>query len=155
MGTRTPPVDRVVYADTSALIRAYLPDEAGHGDLRARLLEGDDAVVTSEIAIVEITSALRAAGRHGRIPDADAFIDRAMQDMEPGGPITLLGLDPDRVIGRARHLCDRHPLRVLDAIHIAVALTDTPELAPTGAVTFLTRDDVQAEAARREGLHVE
>lgn len=155
MDARAQAVDRVVYVDTSALIRAYLPDETDHDALRARLFDGTEAVVTSEIAIVEITSALRAAGRHRRLENAGGMIDRAMQDMEPGGAVSLLNLDADRVIGRARHLCDRHRLRALDAIHLAVALTDTPVLARSGTVTFVTRDADQAEAARQEGLRVE
>ena len=47
----------LIYADSSALIRAYFPDEAQLVDMRTLLLEGKDAVVTSEIARLELASA--------------------------------------------------------------------------------------------------
>ncbi|MGH3718503.1 MAG: hypothetical protein ACRDRI_06590 [Pseudonocardiaceae bacterium] len=41
------------YADTSALVRCYLVDEADHERLCGLLLEGREPVVTSEITRVE------------------------------------------------------------------------------------------------------
>lgn len=57
----------LLYADTSALVRAYLADEPDHGSLRERLLEGDEPVVISELARIEMASVIRAAARGGRL----------------------------------------------------------------------------------------
>jgi hypothetical protein len=55
----------------------------------------------------------------------------------------------------AHTLVLEHPLRTLDAIHLAVALGDASELAAGEPVIFVTRDQVQAEAARALGLETE
>ncbi|MGH8902138.1 MAG: hypothetical protein ACRDYA_10760 [Egibacteraceae bacterium] len=47
-----------------------------------------------------------------------------------------------------------HALRVLDAVHLAVALTDAVALADEEPLTFGTRDAEQATAARAHGLTV-
>ncbi len=51
----------LLYADPSALARAYLADEPDHAMLREMLLAGPDQVVTSALARVELASAIRAA----------------------------------------------------------------------------------------------
>ena len=66
----------MLYADTSALIRAYLPDEPGHRALRSRLREGSEGVLTSELAIIELASAVRRARRGRRIRQAEAVLAR-------------------------------------------------------------------------------
>lgn len=55
----------LLYADTSALVRAYFANEPEHKELSARLLEGDEAVVSSEITRLEFASAVSAAERGG------------------------------------------------------------------------------------------
>ncbi|WP_326957952.1 hypothetical protein [Amycolatopsis sp. NBC_01286] len=45
-------------------------------------------------------------------------------------------------------------MRTLDAIHLAVAMHDTAELTGGAPVTFVTRDDRQAEAAKANGFEV-
>ena len=39
----------VLYADTSAVLRAYFHDEPDHETLRDLLLQGADLVITSEL----------------------------------------------------------------------------------------------------------
>ena len=45
-------------------------------------------------------------------------------------------------------------MRTLDAIHIAVAMHSTAELTAGEPVTFVTRDQRQAEAAEANGFEV-
>ena len=45
-----------------------------------------------------------------------------------------------------------HPLRALDAIHLAVALTEAVELAAGDPVSLVTCDKAQAIAADAVGL---
>lgn len=144
----------VWYADASALVRAYVQDERDHADLRQLLLEGDEPVVSSEISSLEFRSAIRAAARSGRISDAELVLAAFKLDCAGDGPTKLLAIEPEAVFGRAADLIDEHPLRTLDAIHLAVAIEESVIVAPDDDLVFVTRDDRQAEAARAEGLAV-
>lgn len=143
----------VLYADSSALARAYLADEPEHAALRELLLEGDEAVVTSELAAVELSAAFGAAARAGRVRDLRKLVRRIDADLS-GDPVALLALRPEEVFPAARRLVHAHPLYAADAIHLAVALVDAPELAADRTVVLVTSDRRQAEAARAEGLPV-
>ena len=143
----------ILYADTSALARAHLPDEAGHGELYKRLRSQDAAVLTSVLTRVEFARAARAAGRTGRLKRWRVTLERFEHDCRPGGPITVLALDPGRVLPAARELVLEHPIGTLDAIHLTVALQDGREVAGEDLV-FVTRDRGQARAARKLGLAV-
>ncbi|MGH3812735.1 MAG: type II toxin-antitoxin system VapC family toxin [Pseudonocardiaceae bacterium] len=142
----------VRYADTSALVRCYLVDEADHERLRALLLEGREPVVTSELTRVELASALSTAARSGRLRRPDWLLARADADCGPDGPIALLALDPGTVLPRARQLVLDHPVRTLDAIHLAVAATTATELAAGEPLEFVTCDQRQAQTADVLGL---
>lgn len=145
----------VLYADPSALIRAYLADEPDHAELRAMLLEGADHVISSEIARVEQASAARAAARAGRIEAVGDLLDRFDLHTRSEARITLLVLRPEAILGRAYDLVTAHKLRALDAIHLAVALEDGRTVAAGDELVFVTRDEDQAAAARELGLAVQ
>jgi uncharacterized protein len=142
----------VYYADTSVLVRAYFSREPDHLALRQLLLEGDAPVVTSALTRVEFASAIAAAGRAGRLRRQRVLLDRFDGDCRDGGPVTLLDFDAAGVLPLARRLVRAHPLRTLDAIHLAVALTDARELAAGEPVSLVTRDKAQAAAAESLGL---
>lgn len=142
----------VLYADTSALVRAYLADEPDHPQLRLLLLESGNAVVSSEIARVEFASAVTAAERSSRLAKAEILLNRFDADCQPGGAIGLLALDTAHALGLARDLVRSRSLRTLDAIHLAVALTDGVRLAGSDLLTLVTRDADQANAATALGL---
>lgn len=143
----------LLYCDTSALVRAYMEDEPGHAEMRVLLLESGKTVVTSALAEVEIAAAVAAAVRHGRLDEPDTVLGEVSADTR-GGPVVLISLDGRRVLPQARELCARHRLRALDAIHLAVALSDATTLAGDQPVVFVTRDADQAAAAVAEGLRL-
>jgi predicted nucleic acid-binding protein len=143
----------LLYADTSALARAYLADEPDHAALRDQLLEGDDPVVTSELAAVELSAAMTAAERAGRIRDASTVMHRIDADLS-GEAVAMIALHPEDVLREARRLIASHPLFAVDAIHLAVALVEARRFSPDGVVTLVTRDPRQADAARSEGMPV-
>lgn len=61
----------------------------------------------------------------------------------------------ERVIPAAKRLVtENYPVRILDAIHIAVARHSTAALTAVEPVTFVTRDERQAEAAKANGSEV-
>ena len=144
----------LLYADTSALIRAYFADEPHHAELRAALLDGDDPVVTSEIARVEMASAVKAAARGGRLRRWREILARFDADCQRSGPIILLRLRPEMVLPAAYRLVVQHHIRTLDALHVAVAVTEGPGLADGGDIVFVTRDADQATAVKALGFAV-
>lgn len=144
----------LLYADSSALVRAYFADEPDHAELRAVLLESTDPVVTSEIAHLELTGAVRAAARAGRLPRWEDLLSRIDTDVAAGARVQLLALRPDAVFPVARRLLLEHRLRTLDAIHLAVLLEDCPAIAEPAETILVTRDDGQAAAAAALGFTV-
>lgn len=142
------------YVDTSAVIRAYFIDEEDHEPLQRLLFEGSHPVVTSELTRVEFASATAAAYRINRISDPDTVLDLFDVDCGDDGAIALLRLDPEVVLPLARSMVAEHPLRTLDAIHLAVALTAATQLAAGEPITVVTRDQRQRAAAVALGLAV-
>ncbi len=115
----------VVYCDSSALVRAYLADEAGHSGLSRLLLDPRRLVATSALTEVEMVAAIRAAARAGRRFATRTWPSpKPSADMGTGGPVALLALESGHVLPRARALCEIHRLRALDAVHLAVALAE-------------------------------
>lgn len=144
----------MLYADSSALVRAYFEDEDDHRVLRDLLLESGERVVTSELARIELASAIQSADRAGRIRDAQALEQSIEVDFDVGGPLILLDLDARVTLPTAHKLVREHRLRTLDAIHLAVALEDAPAYAGADEVVLVTRDADQAAAAQALGLAV-
>lgn len=144
----------LLYADPSALIRAYFADEPDHERLKVLLLEGDEPVVTSEVARLELASATTSAARGGRLRRPERLLARMDVDCAQGGRVALVRLRPEVVFPAAYRLVRDHHLRTLDAIHLAVALEECPALAGDDEVAFVTRDRHRAAAASALGLAV-
>jgi predicted nucleic acid-binding protein len=145
----------VFYADTSALVRAYIAAEPDHESMRAMLLEGGNDVFTSEIARVEFAGAVRSAERARQIRNSDRLLTLMDADCDRGGPIALVRLRPESVLPTARDLIIAYRLRTLDALHLAVALEEMPLFAGEEAFTFVTLDREQEAAARALGFTVQ
>jgi len=144
----------LVYADTSALARAYLTDEVGHEQLRTLLFESDYRVVTSELARIELANAIVWASRTGRTPGWEEVLATMEADTGPAGMIALIALRRELILPAALRLVAEHRLRTLDAIHLAVAMEEGPRLAARDEIQFVTRDRDEAAAARAVGLTV-
>jgi predicted nucleic acid-binding protein len=144
----------VLYVDTSALVTAYLRDEPEHDKFRKLLLEGDAPILSSDFTRIEFAGAMTAAKRTGRIPDPAAVLAHFDHLASPDGDLVLIPFNPDRVIPAAQRLVtENYPVRTLDAIHIAVAM-HTAGLTGGEPITFVTRDQRQAEAAEANGFEV-
>jgi predicted nucleic acid-binding protein len=144
----------LLYADSSALARAYFSDEDDHSELRTMLLEGSEPVVTSEIARLELASAVRSAAIGRRVARYNDLLARIDADFAEGGPIGPIDLRSDVILPAAYRLVVAHGLRTLDAIHLAVCVEDCPAFAGDSAIAFITRDLDQAAVARALGLDV-
>ncbi len=143
----------MLFAETSAIVTAYAADEADHPRMLAVLFGDQGPVLASELVRLEFAAAMAAAARAGRIDDAAPVIARLDADCAEG-PIRLLALRGGSVLDRAARLVREYRLRSLDAIHLAVALEDARPLAHPEPITFLTRDQRQADAARSLGFLV-
>lgn len=144
----------ILYADPSALARAYFRDEPGHEALHALLFESGQPVITSELSTVEFASAVGSSFGRTESPAREAILASFAEDCGPEGPISLIDLRPEPVLSTARELVLGHQLRALDAIHLAVAIEDGRRLAGDGELVFVTRDRDQAAAAAALGLTV-
>ena len=144
----------LLYADSSALVRAYFAAETDHADLRSLLLEQREPVVTSEITRLELASAVRAAAAAGRVTRSRDLLARIDGDLAEDGVISAIDLRADVIFPTAYRFVLDHRLRPLDAIHLAVCAEDCPALAAGDEIIFVTRDDEQARAARALGFTV-
>lgn len=144
----------MLYVDTSALVRAYMADENGHDTLVELLRTGRETVATSSLAVVEAASAFRLAVRTGRLTEREgrSLLDTLEHDLGPEGVIGVFTFDVERALARARLLLLHHPLRTLDALHLAIAEHEGQRLAAGEPLVFVTRDQGQRDAAQALGF---
>lgn len=122
---------RTLYLDSSAITK-LLVDEEGSSAVREAVR--DATLVSSRVAVVEVTKAVQRAAPAGSIEDAlDAFVF----------------IELDEELARAAAATGGPYLRALDAIHLASAALLGEELD-----AFVTYDSRQADAARGAGLSV-
>lgn len=144
----------LLYVDTGAIVGAYLTDEIDHLVLRRLLLAGDDPIVTSEVTLVEFTSAIFAAHRGHRITDPEPLLTDFNAECGDQGSFNVIDFDRTKILPLARKLVAEHPLRTMEAIHLATALVDASAFAGGEDVAMVTRDQRQAAAAKACGLRV-
>lgn len=133
------------YFDTSALIKRYF-DEPGRREV-LQLLRRHQCV-TSAVSPVEFRSALRRRATDGsldrrRIPE---ILKRFAADREFWALIEVTG----DVVQAAEKLVADHPLRTLDALHVASSQLFAVRVA--SALTFVSADTRQAAVASAIGL---
>lgn len=137
------------YVDTSALAKWYL-NEPGSDEFEAYIRRRPGAIV-SRLAAVELRCLLARRRRAGDIaPEIEAEAYRLFERDVGRGHLDLRPLDDahavaalDLLDGRLRH----HPLRTLDALHLAAALA-------ASAAVIATADRVMGRAAADLGLDV-
>ena len=137
-----------LYAETSAVLAWLLDEErAGRAGLAWSQLVAADAVLSSDLTLVECDRTLRRAVATGRISADEslrlhAIVDRASAFW------TLHGMDAE-VVERSRRSFPCEPIRSLDALHLATALV-VRNLAPD--VQVLSFDDRIRDNATALGL---
>jgi hypothetical protein len=134
------------YFDASALVKRYV-DEAGRREV-LRLLRRYE-VVTSAIVPIEIRSAMRRRVAEGtlderRVPE---ILKRVATER---GFWALIDVSRD-VLAAAETLVATHPLRALDAIHVASAQLFAGRIAMPDLV-FVSADARQTAAAAAVGI---
>jgi predicted nucleic acid-binding protein len=141
----------IKYADTSAVVRAYLRDEPDHAAWREALLGSAIAVLSSRLLQIELTSAICAAHRARRIRRATAVLDAFAHHCARSGPVSLVPIT-GRHVHEASKLLQKHVIHAADALHVAAALATK---AFVDDVIFTTCDERQAAVGRHVGLTVQ
>ena len=133
------------YFDTSAIVKRYVREA---GSPRARALLRGHRVLTSALAPLEATGALRRRRDAGDLTHRDftAAVARLRQDRAHW---TLVEVGP-LVLDRAEELLARTPIAALDALHLASALLF--ESMRERRVPFVTADVQQRAAAGQLAL---
>ena len=140
------------YFDTSALVKRYV-DESGRREVLQLLRQNE--CVTSAVLLVELRSGLRRRVAEGSIDAARllAILKHVAAD-RPYWTLVEVGTD---VLAGAETLVAAHPIRTLDAIHVASAQLFAARVSMP-ALTFVSADKRQTETAVVVGLvarHIE
>ena len=137
-----------IYIDSSALAKVYVPEP--ESELLDEFLRGREDLMISELVITEVISAVARRRREGSISakQANAIRDAVLSDAG-SGTFQRLDLNPS-IHRKAESMLlstDSIPLRTLDALHVALALSGA-------AARVITFDARMADAAALHGLHV-
>ncbi|MCU0251005.1 MAG: type II toxin-antitoxin system VapC family toxin [Vicinamibacterales bacterium] len=107
-----------VYAESSAVLAWLLGEDPG--DAVRGVLGSAEAVITSDLTLVECDRVLIRATALGELPEAEAADRRAcLAAAAAHWQVLRLGAD---VVDRARRPFPGEPIRTLDAVHLASAL---------------------------------
>lgn len=134
-----------LYAESSAVLAWLL--EQDHGARVAETLAQAELVIASDLTLIECDRVLVRAVVLNELRESDA-VQRQARLNAVSARWTLLSLD-EEIVERARRPFPAEPVRTLDAIHVASALTARKAVSD---VTVLSLDDRVRKAAHRLGL---
>ena len=132
-----------VFLDTSAFAKRYVA-EHGSNKVMALCLQADSLVV-SVICLMELVSTLSRLVREKKLAKADCrrLKGDAMSDL---ANVDICQITSG-IMASVISLLESHPLRAMDALHLASALAVKPDI-------FVSADHRQLSAARKAGLKV-
>lgn len=130
-----------VFLDTSAFAKRYVAEQ-GSDKVMALCLKADSLVV-SVICLLELISTLSRLVREKKLAKADyrKLKGEAMADL---ADVDICQITAE-VLAWVVSLLESHPLRAMDAIHIACALIIKPDV-------FVSADHRQLTVARKARL---
>ena len=132
-----------VFLDTSAFAKRYVAERES-GRVIA-LCQKADSLVVSVICLLELISTLARLVREKKLVKADyrKLKGDAMADL---ADVDICQITSD-ILASVVSLLESHPLRAMDALHVASALAVKPDI-------FVSADHRQLSAARMVGLKV-
>lgn len=136
------------YVDTSALIKRYVA-EPGRREV-LQLLRKNDCVV-SAILPIEARSALRRRKAEGTLDEKQ--INSTLKRFAADRPFWTIVDVSAQVLAAAETLCATHPLRALDAIHVASAQLFVARI-PALEFVFVSADVRQTTVAAALGMTI-
>ena len=130
-----------VFLDTSAFAKRYVAEQGS--DKVLAVCQQADSLVVSVICLPELISTLSRLVREKKLARADyrKLKGDAMADL---ADVDICQITPD-VLASVVSLLESHPLRAMDALHVACALACEPDV-------FVSADHRQLSAARKAGL---
>ena len=132
-----------VFLDTSAFAKRYVAEPGSEKVIS--LCQRADALVVSVICLPEFISTLSRLIREKKLARTD------YRKLKGGAMADLADIDicqiTSEVLVRVISLLESHPLRAMDAVHVACALVVGPDL-------FVSADHRQLAAGRKAGLKV-
>ena len=136
-----------LYAESSAVL-AWLLDEASAPDVR-RLLGAAKIIVASDLTLIECDRVLLRAGMLGELTEAEVA-DRRAHLVAAAAQWQILRIAQE-IVERARQPFPAEPIRTLDAIHLASALTARTAIA---GLALLSLDERIRNAGAKLGFDV-
>lgn len=132
-----------VFFDTSAFVKRYV-EETGTEKV-IEICDQAEQLLLCVICLPEMISTLNRLVREGKLPgdDYQKLRDLILKEIEDA---EICYLTPEVVTQTIRCL-ENNVLRAMDALHLGCALVVEPDL-------FVSSDQRQIEAAKREGLKV-
>lgn len=137
-----------VYVESSAVLAWLLGEDPA--DAVRGVLGGADAVITSDLTLIECDRVLIRATSLNELSEAEAA-DRRAQMAAAAAHWHVLTLGAD-VVDRARRPFPGEPIRALDAIHLASALVARSAVA---GLDLLSLDARIRASARSMGFRVQ
>lgn len=135
-----------VYVDTSALIKRYVVERGRREVLQ--LLTNNHCVV-SAILPIEVRSALRRRAAEGALDERQ--ISTILKRFNADRAFWTFVDISKEVVAFAETLSAAHPVRALDAIHVASAHLFASRIG-SAAFTFVSADTRQTAAAAASGM---
>lgn len=132
-----------VFLDTSAFAKHYVAEQGS--DKVSALCQQADSLVVSVICLPELVSTLSRLVREKKITKA-AYLKLKGDAMADLADVDVCQITPG-VLASVVSLLELHPLRVMDALHVACALACKPDV-------FVSADHRQLSAARKVGLKI-
>lgn len=132
-----------VFLDTSAFAKRYVAEQGS--DKVLAMCQQADSLVVSVICLPELVSTLSRLVREKKLAKA-AYLQLkrdAMADLADADVCQITS----GVLASVVSLLELHPLRAMDALHVACALACKPDV-------FVSADHRQLSAARKAGLKV-
>ncbi len=132
-----------VFLDTSAFAKRYVAEQGS--DKVLAMCQQADSLVVSVICLPELVSTLSRLVREKKLAKAACLqLKRdAMADLADADVCQITS----GVLASVVSLLELHPLRAMDALHVACALACKPDV-------FVSADHRQLSAARKAGLKV-
>ena len=132
-----------VFLDTSAFAKRYVV-EKGSDKVMALCLKADSLVV-SVVCLLELISTLSRLVREKKLAKAE-YRRLKSESMADLADVDICQITAD-VLVSVVSLLESHPLRAMDAVHVACALAVKPDV-------FVSADHRQLSAARKAGLKI-
>ncbi len=135
------------YFDTSAIVKRYHREKGT--EKVDEIIDGDGEIYISTIAIAETISVFTRLSNEGVINDKKyrRIMEIFFSDVENRYvPVPL----SDELIIATIEMIEKHNLRTLDAMHLAVAI----DICPERDCVFVSADKKLLSAAKNEGFEI-